>query len=348
VRRAGLALAFAACALALPARAQTPAELVSHGIRAYQNLDYDSASAMLQAALVRPGAALTDSDRIRGLVYLGASQLYRDRRDSAAAVFGRVLRLDPRYRIDQLVFPPEITGLFQQVRLVTRAVTVIVPAQIELRAPGDAVPIALYATTLHPVDVIVLRPDGTRLRTLYQGGVGDSLVVRWDGRAADGTPADSGRYGLVVTSHAADSRVVRSVAIPLDVARVRRDTLPWPAPVPDSLVLPEQAPGRSGMRSLGAGFVAALATVVLPSIVAGRASGAGDRFVVAGGLSLAAVLGFRGERHPQPIPGNIAANRALQEAWQRQADSVQAVNVARVAEVRLLIRAGAAHVTEGP
>ncbi len=348
MRRAAFALAVAACALARPVRAQTPSELVSRGIRAYQNLDYDSAAAMLSAALVRPGAALADSDRVRGLVYLGASELYRDRRDSAAAVFGRLLRLDPRYHIDQLVFPPEITGLFQQVRLVTRAVTVVVPAQVELGAPGDALPIALYATTYHPVDVVVLRPDGTPLRTLYQGNLGDSLVVRWDGRAADGTPPDSGRYQLAVSSHAADSRVVRSVAIPLDVSRVRRDTLPWPAPVPDSLVLPEQAPGRSGMRALGDGFVAALAVVVLPSIVASGASAAGGRFIVAGGLSLAAVLGFRGERRPQPIPANIAANRALQSTWQRQTDSVRAANVAREGEVRLLIRAGAARVTEGP
>jgi len=348
VRRAAFALAVAACALARPARAQTPVELLNRGIRAYQNLDYDSAAAILSSALDRPGRALADSDRVRGLVYLGASELYRDRRDSAAAMFGRVLRLDPRYRIDQLVFPPEITGLFQQMRLVTRAVTVIVPPQAELHAPGDALPIALYATTFHPVDVAVLRPDGTPLRTLYQGGVGDSLVIRWDGRAADGSPPDSGRYRLQVASHGGDGRVVRSVAIPLDVSRVRRDTLPWPAPVPDSLILPEQAPGRSGVGALGAGFAAALAVVVLPSVVAGSASGAGTRFVVAGGLSVAAVLGFRGERRPQPIPGNIAANRTLQAAWQQQADSVHAANVAREGEVRLLIRAGAAHVTETP
>ena len=348
MRRAALALAAAVAALTGTARAQTPAEQLGRGIRAYQNLDYDSAAVLLSAALTRGGAALADSDRVRGLVYLGASQLYRDRRDSAAALFARLLRLDPRYHIDQLVFPPEITGLFQQVRLVTRAVAVVVPPSTELRAPGDALPIGLYATTFHPVEVSVLKADGTPLRALYQGGVGDSLVVRWDGRAADGSPPDSGRYQLQVASRGGDGRVVRAVAIPLEVTRVWRDTLPWPDPVPDSLLQPELAPGRSGMRALGGGFVAALAVVVLPSLVASRASASGDRFLVAGGISLAAVFGFRGERRPQPVPAAIAANRALQAAWQRQADSVRAVNAARQREVRILIRAGAPHVTEGP
>lgn len=346
MRRAAL-LAAALGLLAGAARAQTPADLVGRGVRSYQNLEYDSAAAVLTRALSWPPSALADSDRVRGLVYLGASDLYRDRRDSAAAAFARVLRLDPRYHIDQLVFPPEITGLFQQVRLVTRAVAVVVPPSVELRGAGDALPIALYATTFHPVDVAVLKPDGSNLRTLYQGGVGDSLVVHWDGRAADGSPPDSGGYVLQVASRGADGRVVRTVALPLDVARVRRDTLPWPAPVADSLLLPEQAPGRSGMRALGAGFATVLAIAVLPSLVAGSASGSANRFIVAGGIGIAAILGFRGERRPQPIAANIAANRALQDAWQRQADSVHAVNVARTREVRLRIRTGAPQVTEG-
>jgi hypothetical protein len=350
VSRAALALAWLACAGALAgaARAQTPAEQVARGVRAYRDLDYDGATTILRAALSMPGSALADTDRVRALVYLGASELYRDRRDSAAALFGRLLRVDPRYHIDQLVFPPEVTGLFQQVRLVTRAVAVVAPPVTELHAAGDALPIMLYATTFHSVDVAVLRPNGVLLRTVYQGSVGDSLQVRWDGRAADGNPADSGHYQLEVDSRGADGRVVHSVALPLDVSRVRRDTLALPAPPDDSLLKPEQAPGTSGLRALVSGFVTATAVAVLPSLVAGRASASADRFVVAGGLSLAAILGFRAERRPQPIPANIAANRALQAAWQRQADSVHAQNVARRQEVRILIRVGAARVVGAP
>ena len=102
------------------------------------------------------------------------------------------------------------------------------------------------------------------------------------------------------------------------------------------------------MRALGAGFATVLAIAVLPSLVASSASASANRFVVAGGISIATILGFRGERRPQPIAANIAANRALQDSWQRQVDSVHAVNVTRGREVRLRITTGAAQVTEGP
>jgi hypothetical protein len=350
VRRATLAFLWLACAsvLAGAARAQTPAEQVARGVRAYRDLDYDGAAAILRAALSQPGAALADSERVRALVYLGASELYRERRDSAAALFGRLLRIDPRYHIDQLIFPPEVTGLFQQVRLVTRAVVVVVPPVTELHAAGDALSITLYAASFHPVDVAVVRPNGVLLRTLYQGSVGDSLQVRWDGRAADGIPADSGHYLLQVNSHGGDGRVVRALAVPLDVSRVRRDTLALPKPPDESLLKPESAPGTSGLRALVSGFVTALAVTVLPSLVASRASGSADRFVVVGGIGIATILGFRAERRPQPIAGNIAANQALHVAWQREADSVRAANVARRQEVRILIRAGASRVVGSP
>jgi hypothetical protein len=346
VRRAALALACA-CALAGAARAQTPAQQVALGIRAYRDLDYDSAAAILGAVLVKPGAALADSDRVRGLVYLGASELYGEHRDSAAAVFGQLLRLDPRYRIDQLVFPPEVTGLFQQVKLLTRAVAVSVPPVTEL-AGGAVLPIWLYATTGHAVDVAVLNPNGVPLRTLYQGSVGDSLLVRWDGRGADGNPPDSGRYVLQVDSRGGDGRVVRSLALSLNLARARRDTLPLPGSLPDSLFMPEYAPGGSGLRALATGLAAAVAVTVLPSIVAGRSGPSGDRFLVAGGLSVAGILGLLAQRRPQPISENIAANRALRLSWQRQADSVRTANVARRQEVVLVIRPGASRVTEAP
>ena len=348
MKRIALALAVASFATALTAaaRAQTPAERVGRGVRAYRDLDYDSAAVILRAAVALPGTALADSDRVRALVYLGASELYQEHRDSAAAAFGRVLRIDPRYQIDQLIFPPEVTGLFQQVRLVTRAVAVVVQPLTELRIAGDAVSIWLYATTFHPVDVTIRRPNGAPLRALYQGGISDSLQLRWDGRALDGTPPDSGRYLLQVDSRGADGRVVRSVVLPLDVARERRDTLPLPAPLNDSLFRPEHVPGGTGLRQVLTGLIGAAAVAVLPSVVAGRASASGDRLVVAGGFGIAAILGFQAARRPQPIPENIAANRALQLAWQHEVDSVHARNVARGQEVRLLIRAGAARVVE--
>ena len=349
MRRALLALAVLAIALAPGAGAQTTPDDLARGIRAYQNLDYDSAAALLRAALEparRP--ALSDADRIRALVYLGSTELFREHRDSAAAAFGRVLLLDPRYRPDQLVFPPEVSGLFQEVRLATRVVAVSVALVTQIAAPADRLVAWLYAASDHQVEAAVLRANGVPLRSLYSGGVGDSLQVLWDGRGDGGVPVEAGSYVLRVDSRGSTGRVVRSLEVPLDVAALRGDTLTLPPPPADSLFLPEHTAPGGGWNALATGLAAAVTVVVLPSLVAGGSSGMGERFAVAGALGVAGVAGFQLQHRPRPIPRNIAANQVLRLRWQRQADSVRVRNAARRQDARLVIRAGPARLVDTP
>lgn len=350
MRRAALLLALLLTALAAgPARAQTPAEWLARGVRAYQDLDYDSAAARLRTALDSAGTpALSDSERVRTLVYLGATELYREHRDSASAAFGRLLLLDPRYRPDQLVFSPEVSSLFQEVRLTTRAVTVAAPPVTRIATAGDRFVVWLYAASYHPVDVAVLRGNGVPLRGLYSGGVGDSLQVLWDGRGDGGAAAETGRYVLRVDSRSGEGRVVRSVELPLDVTRERGDTLPLPPPPPDALLRPEHTVAGNGARALATGLVGAAVTLILPSVVSSGSTGMGERFAVAGALGAAGIVGYQLLRRPQPIPENIAANRVLRRAWQQQADSVRTQNDARRRELRLVIRAGRPRVVATP
>ena len=351
MKRAAVILALVALAGAPPraARAQAPAELLGRGLRAYQDVDYDSAAAVLRAALAQPGPpALSAADRVRALAYLGATELFRERRDSAAAAFGRLLLVDPRYRPDELVFPPEVSNLFQEVRLTTRAVAVTAPPLSEIRAAGDRLIVWLYATSNHRIEVAVLRANGVLLRNLYSGATGDSLQVLWDGRTATGMPAESGLYVLRVDSRGSGGRVVRSVGLPLDLAQSRGDTVPLPPPPAEALMRPEHAPGGSGVRALATGLAAAAVVVVLPSLVSGGSGGMGERFAVAGALDVAGVVGFQVRRRPQQIPANIAANQALRLSWQRQADAIRAENAARRQEVRLVVRAGAPRAVDTP
>jgi len=337
-RPLGLVLLLAAL-LVGAARAQAPAARLANGIRLYQNLEYDSAAAALGAALSEPGLpVLSDSERLSALAFLGATEVFRNRRDSAAAAFTRLLYADPRYRIDHLIFPPQVTNLFQQVRLSTRAVAVVVPPATPIVAAGDRLVIWLYAASYHPVTVSIVGPSGGR-RTLYDGGLSDSLQLLWDARAADGAPLDSGHYELRVDSRADDGRVMRTVAVPLELTRAGVDTLPLPPPLPDSLFKPERMPGASGVRGLLTGLAAAAVVVALPSLVAGG-GGTGDRFAVAGTLGLAGVLALPFQGRPRPIRENIAANEALRRAWRQQADSVRAANVAIRRRAQLVILAG--------
>jgi hypothetical protein len=347
--RALLALAALTAALAGAARAQSPAAQLASGVRAYGDLNFDSAATLLRAALASPGVPpLTDAERVRGLVHLGATELFRERRDSAAAAFQALLFVEPRYRPDQLVFPPEVSSLFEEVRLRTRAVTASVPPVTRLDAAGDQVVVWLYATSYHQIDVAILRANGVRVRSVYAGAAGDSLQLLWDGRTDTGSLVEGGSYQFEVDSRGTDGRVVRSLVVPLSVERVFLDTLPLPAP-PDALMLPEREAGRSGLRALLTGLLGAAAVVALPEVVASESGGRMvERFAVAGALGSAGVATFLTQRRSIPIPANIAANQAVRLAWQAQVDVVHAANAAMRQEVHLVIRVRPARTGEGP
>jgi len=342
-------VALLAFALVLPAaaRAQTPAERMTRGLGAYRDLDFDSAAVMFRSALTVTGPnALAGADRERALVYLGATELFRDRRDSAMAAFRRLILADPRYRPDQLVFPPEVVGLFELVRQGTRAVLVTVPPVTEVNA-GERIMATVIAASYHPITAVVTRASGARVRTLYAGDIADSLLVLWDLRDSMGVAVDTGSYVLRVSS-IANNRPVRAVEVPLDLRLVRRDSLPWPPPISDSLLKPEIAPASTSARPLLAGAVAAVAAVVLPSLVASGSDASSARYAIAAAVSVGGIVGYARGRKPVPVPANVQSNQQMRAAWQRRLADVQSENVRRRTERHMTVRAGAMRVVETP
>ena len=96
----------------LLAQAASTSADMSKAIAAYQNLDFDLAAILLRRGL---SGALSDTQRVEALTYLGAAEHYRAQPDSATAVFGRLILLAPGYQPDTLIFPPEITRLYKSV-----------------------------------------------------------------------------------------------------------------------------------------------------------------------------------------------------------------------------------------
>lgn len=340
-----LAVAAAAAATASPrkAAAQSGTELLTQGIRAYQNLDYDVAAGFLRRSLaVAASQALADTARVRALSYLGATEVFRGRRDSAATVFRRLVLLDPRYRLNQLIFPPEVSNAYEAIRRITKAVVVAVPADTEIQLGGELYLVRLYASSFHDIVVAVTRDDGRLLRQLYTGPIGDSLVVRWDGLDSAGTALAAGRFRLLVSSLDARGRVLRQLQSPFETRLLVPDTLPHPPPPPDSSLLPERGSGGPALRSLGAGLGAGAIVAFLPSVMASGSDASGARFVVAGAVSLTGLYGFLTQRPGRPIAANVVANRALRDVWERRRNDVLQENAARRRNVRLRVRTGPA------
>jgi hypothetical protein len=317
--------------------AQSASDLLGGGVRAYQALEYDAAAALLERSLARDSAAgLADSLRARALTYLAATELFRGQRDSAVAAFRQLVLLNPRYRPDELIFPPQVTNLFQEVRRATRAIAVAVPPVTELRTRLERFTARVLASSLADVTVTLAQEDGTPVRQLYSGPVADSLLVAWDGLTAAGAPANNGRYVLRVTPRTPTADGPRARQVVLEVKQEPPDTLAWP---PEPAFLPERTSSGPAFRSLAAGLVAGASAVALPSILAPGKDATGARFAVGATVGVAGLVGFFA-RKPKPLDANVRANASVRDAWKKKLDAARAENAARLRTVRLVVRAG--------
>jgi hypothetical protein len=330
--------------LALPATvaAQRP-DALARPMSAYRDLDYDAAATALRAAIAAEGASrLTDEDRLRAYMYLGATETFRGRREAAVEAFRALLALDVRYRPDELVFPPEVSTLFQQTRIGLRALSVVVPPQTTIRSTADRFPIRIYAASLHEIRVSIIDASGGPVRVLHEGAVGDSLELLWNGRDGLGRLREPGPYRLRVTSRSPAGRDEREVLVPLAITREDEDTLSMPEPLPASAFRPETAAPTGGTKQLVTGLGAALAAVALPSIAGSGSDGGTLRFGVAAALGAASAIGFTRAKRPRALTENIEYNRRQRDAWSQEVERIRQENTARRAATRLRIESGRA------
>jgi len=330
-------------------QAQSAGDLLGQGVRAYQALEYDAAAALLRQSLgLTSPAPLADSLRTRALTYLAATHLFRGERDSAVAAFRQVIFLNPRYRPDELIFPPQVTNLFQEVRRTTRTIAVVVPPVTQLRSRVDRFKAMVLTSSLANVAVTLAHADGSALKELYRGPVADSLLVTWDGLTPSGAPPD-GRYVLRVAPLTTEPDAPRARQVMLDVRQDVPDTLPWPAPLTTPPLLPEQTSGGPALRSLATGLLAGAAVVALPAVIAPakdmKGGGADARYVVGAAVSVSGLVAFFAQR-PRPLEANVRANASQRDAWKRKVDQVKAENANRLQKTRLEVRAGPVTVAE--
>jgi hypothetical protein len=332
-----------AVVLAAPpiASAQSPSELVARAVEAYDDLDLATAVGLIRRALAVQGPeTLSLHEELRALSYLGAAEFYRDNQDSVLAAFQRIVKSDPRFQIDDLVFPPEVTSLFALVRRDTKVVRAEVPAVDRFRAGSERWTAQLYASSYHEILAAVARADGSLLRVLYSGLIGDSLEIYWDGLDSARTPVGAGRYFLTAQSTGRTGNVVRLLRVPLDVSASEIDTVPLPPRPADSLFLPERTSRGPALEALAGGVIGGVAVALLPSALASDTDPSASRFLVGGAMTIAGFVGFFKQRGGQPIAENIAANEALIGEWRLRYGDAARRNEELRAQVDLEIRAG--------
>lgn len=317
-------------------------DVLAAPLREFRDLNFDAAAAGLRALLAVEGVGqLSSADRQRALVYLGAAEHYRGRRFAAIDAFRTVVLADPRFRIDAVEFPPEVTEVFGEARVEARATSVLVDAETRIVTEDDRLRARIYAAGPHPVRVTLIDDQGGVVRLLHDGMSGDSLAVTWNGRDGLGRLRDPGRYALRVTSRNPEGRDEREVEVALTIESFVPDTLPSPAPLDASALRQEMVAASSGIAYLTTGLVGAGIVAALPSLVGADVSGSGLRLGVAVALGAAGVLGRNRAASPRPIPEAVEWNRRQRSLWSEEVARVSRENAVRRAQVGVRIRAAA-------
>jgi hypothetical protein len=292
----GVGATLVVLALALPgvAPAQSARTLLDRAIQAYNALELDDAARVLTEALSDERGALAPADRLRALSYLGATELFRGRREQAVEAFRRLTILDARYRPDSLIFPPPVQTLLAEVRQTTKAVAVEVPREATITAGRAGWSIRVTPSSAHEVSVVVVASDGRPVRVIYDGTVSSAVTLGWDGLDARGLAPPNGRYELRALSRVTRESVLRSVRVPMTIRRAARAVAASPG---DETMVMRARPIRP-QAALIAGVAAGVLTAVLPYLVADGAEATPARFVVGGSFAVAGILAFVTGRSP--------------------------------------------------
>ncbi len=317
---------------AAPAIGQTGMQLRSHGLTAYRSLEMEAAARFFRLALAR--SDLPDTLVLSTEAYLGAAEFYRNQSDSSRAAFRRIVLLDPRYRLDPVVFPPEVTRAFDEVRFATPAVSVDVPDRATFEPGRGGLTARVFTSGPHVVRSRIEASSGEVVRTLLDTRVADSTSVMWDGAGTHGARLANALYVWSFASLSGDGAVQRILDIPV---RLEHSSVGSQALPPRPTMLPETNPPQPALIRLGLGLgLAALSWIVTPAFTDNDT----PRVALTVAFSAAGIIGFFEKRPGKPIPENVAANRAALAAWEAQVQRLQDSNQRRRVGPRIVLEAG--------
>ncbi len=317
VRLTCLALLSGMLAMSGRLAAQSPDKELAQGVQAYRELEMESASWLLRQALSSDRLKL--DDRKTALSYLGAAEFYRDRRDSALSAFGQLVRLEPDFRLDRLVFPPDAQDAFEEAR--RRNPSVRVTARSTAFAPnGAGLPVRLDANTPQVVVLTFESVSGDVIDTAYRARITDTTTVFWKARGDAATPAPVGGFVLGVSSLDGRGRVARRVELPVHVTRTPENALAIPDP---PQMLPVRQPAGPAFVRLGLGIATATVAYFGTPLFTDNAA---PRVLSTGLFAVAGAIGFWDARPGKPLPANVVANETARAAWRAHVANVEEEN----------------------
>jgi hypothetical protein len=328
----GLALLLLTCLCAAPVAGQTGPELREQGLSAYRALEMEAAARFLRLALAAQD--LPDNLTLSTEAYLGAAEFYRNRPDSSRAAFRRIVLRDPRFRLDPVTFPPQVTDAFDEVRLATPAVSVEIPRRVTFEPGSGGLTAQVFTSGPHVVRSRIEEADGDAVRTLFDRRVEDNTSITWDGAGARGAQLANGLYVWSFASLGGDGAVLRTLDVPVRLERTTISSRGLPA---RPTMLPETNPSGPALIRLGAGLgLAALSWIATPAFTDNDV----PRIALTATFAAAGIIGFFEKQPGKPIPENVLANRAALEAWEAEVRRLNQADQRLRPGPRILLEAG--------
>lgn len=251
--------------------------------------------------------------------------------DSAGVHFQAAISADPFTRLDPETFNPDLLTFLSAARRTTRAVGVRAPTDTALAPDRERWPISVAVTRPGTLRIRLAGPAPNGHDTLVASARVDSTItlpLSLLGR--DRAAIAAGTYRLSVEWSDSAGRAAAST-LALEVSEQLADTLRHEAAPPDSLYRLEVRlgpPSRAGLvRGVGFGVGASVIPLLLAN---GQLRSADGRAATVGvALSLGGVAGYFLGRSRQPLPQNIAYNRALRSDWETRNRAIAAANEQR-------------------
>lgn len=332
--------------LAAPAAAQTPAALLTEGVAAYNDLEFALSARILRRAVASQGEhALSQAQLEQALVYLGASEVLLDERNEAVATFRTLVLTNPRYRPDDLVFPPRVTRVFNEVLETTKATDLEAPRRMVLVTRSERVGFQIFPSSEHHIRASVVTNEGTTVRVLFDGVIQGPRTITWNGLDGRGRIPPPGNYRLVVASMVTAGTTLRSIQMPITLEAAPLSSVAAPAPPPESMLKPEK---RSAVPGL---------SILIPSLVVGGAliipalgtdsENSGLRLAVGGAVAIGGLVGFILMKPGASLPDNVAYNDSLRADWGRRTTRAERENQRRQGVTRYIVYTGPTYRVEG-
>jgi hypothetical protein len=249
--------------------------------------------------------------------------------DSAGTHFQAAISTDPFTSPDPETLNPDLIVLFRAARRGAFAMGVHAPLDTALAPRSERWPVSVAATRPGKLRFRLAGPGGQDT-VIARAGIDSTATVALALSGRDSVVLAPGAYRLTVEWSDSLGRTAAQT-LALDVSEQLADTLLHEPAPPDSLYRLEVRlgpPSRAGLaRGIGFGVGASLIPVLLAN---SRLRSAEVRAVTVGvAVSLTGVAGYFLGRTRQPLPENIAYNRALRSGWETRNRAIAAANEQR-------------------